>query len=304
MVVLNPLVLALLITVSLVAAICPAGSIQGLSPESCYSISKQSLSWTDAEQECVSQGGHLVSVTSDIKNTFIQSTVLYFTSGVFWIGGYKDVVRNKWRWSDGSRWSYTNWAAGQPVSASYCVYYDSSSGQWSATDCGSEQTYLCDLGPIGGVASLQPFPPSLPTVVPPPALCSPGWFALASSDLCYMTVQNYATWPAASAACNQQSGQLVSITNAAVQEELLAQVANLCNGGCWIGLHLSKYSNNFQWSDGSPLAYTNWYPGQPGSTPADSVYMNTQYNGQWMTYDGENQNFDYICERASFVNGR
>ncbi|RYZ90652.1 MAG: C-type lectin domain-containing protein, partial [Proteobacteria bacterium] len=34
----------------------------------------------------------------------------------------------------------------------------------------------------------------------------------------------------------------------------------------WIGLHRSTPTGHFAWSDGSPLEYANWFPGEPNNT--------------------------------------
>ena len=52
------------------AASCPEGwqRFEG----SCYQFTVEpALQWTDAEAQCVSQGGHLVSITSQAEQDFI-----------------------------------------------------------------------------------------------------------------------------------------------------------------------------------------------------------------------------------------
>src|SRR5688572_12147153 len=51
---------------------CPTGSVQGLTPDDCYSVSTKKLLWRDAEIDCTKQGGHLTSVQSAFENNFIQ----------------------------------------------------------------------------------------------------------------------------------------------------------------------------------------------------------------------------------------
>eukprot|EP00961_Rhodomonas_salina_P068057 913535-Rhodomonas_salina.1 len=80
--------------------------------------------WTEAEAECKTYGGHLASVASAAENDLVYK--LYVISGArdgydaMWLGFSDDpslikaAEENKWAWSDGSEASYTSWDAGQP----------------------------------------------------------------------------------------------------------------------------------------------------------------------------------------------
>ena len=74
--------------------------------------------WYEAEEDCVRQGGHLPSVTSDDENKQVgKSTIDWYK----WIGGRRD-NDNHWTWSDRSEWNYTNWDQGkeQPNTECFC----------------------------------------------------------------------------------------------------------------------------------------------------------------------------------------
>ena len=73
-------------------------------------------SWTAAEAEAATHGGHLVSITSAAEQNFILNT---FLSGpdlrrILWIGLNDAATEGRYVWSDGSPLGYTNWQRGEP----------------------------------------------------------------------------------------------------------------------------------------------------------------------------------------------
>ena len=78
-----------------------------------YKIFTVSLSWFDAYTYCNELGGHLVTITSEEEQTFVET---YMNSQSFssraWIGAYSDSV--KWQWITDEEFDYTNWSTNQP----------------------------------------------------------------------------------------------------------------------------------------------------------------------------------------------
>ncbi|KAH7698004.1 hypothetical protein AAVH_34908, partial [Aphelenchoides avenae] len=114
----NFLLIQLLLCASVFAirtahAACPAGTIQGLSSSDCFILQPTASSWLDAEERCVRAGGHLASVSSRLMNSFLLSKVVTQScpASTYWLGGsYNLQQTGSWSWSDGQRFSYTNWA--------------------------------------------------------------------------------------------------------------------------------------------------------------------------------------------------
>ena len=68
--------------------------------------------WHDAELYCNKEDGHLASVTNKRMHDYIWSKKkLLDKSTEFWIGGTDEEKEGKWRWTDGSPWSFTFWGA-------------------------------------------------------------------------------------------------------------------------------------------------------------------------------------------------
>lgn len=94
-------------------------------------------SWTNAESEAVSVGGHLVTINNSDEESWLKQT---FGTETFYIGFTDTAVEGEWRWIgeveepgqhwDGGIWqdpdnfpsnpiqtSYTNWGSGEPNNA-------------------------------------------------------------------------------------------------------------------------------------------------------------------------------------------
>lgn len=85
-------------------------------------------------------------------------------------------------------------------------------------------------------------------------------------------------WTSAQAVCQSYGGNL-AVINSEAENQFLASVIPLSSA--WIGCSDLASEGNFQWVNGDPLTYTNWYAGQPNN------YNNSQHcvelldDGQW-----------------------
>ena len=79
-----------------------------------YTVISQAVTWEEAESYCTAHGGHLASITS--QEEWDQALAAMRASGrkVFWIGGTRDSGDDMFYWIDGSPWSFTAWADGEP----------------------------------------------------------------------------------------------------------------------------------------------------------------------------------------------
>ncbi len=93
------------------------------------------------------------------------------------------------------------------------------------------------------------------------------------------------TWGVAEADAVAWGGHLVAINDAAEQAFLTGQWGQ--TGVLWIGFTDQITENIFQWTNGEPSAYTNWYPGEPNDYNAvfggeDYAVMNwAEIPGSW-----------------------
>jgi len=91
----------------------------------------------------------------------------------------------------------------------------------------------------------------------------------------YELIKDQVTWTdardaAASSTYLGLTGRLVTITSAAENAFVVGRVAS-CEW-VWIGLSDAAQEGSFAWVDGEPLAFTNWYQGEPNNFDDNEDY--------------------------------
>merc|ERR1712037_204744 len=82
--------------------------------EHCYLWSTDKKKWTDAEDFCRKEGGHLASVHSNATFDFLWEGINRTGLPIAWLGGNDLEVEGTWKWVDCSPWNLTFWARGEP----------------------------------------------------------------------------------------------------------------------------------------------------------------------------------------------
>ena len=118
-------------------------------------------------------------------------------------------------------------------------------------------------------------------------------YAFAYNGKYYALTSAYGDWHAAEAKANSLGGHLVAVNNEAENNFLVQHFATGPNALklLWIGLNDFETEGTFVWSNGDPVTYTNFYPGEPNDYLGieDGVQMNLGvfYNGDpngWNDY--------------------
>ena len=98
--------------------------------------------------------------------------------------------------------------------------------------------------------------------------CSPGWVPL-NAD-CYVLLSNQLSWLDANVVCiDQLSAHLVSVHSPL--ENLFVDLLADLHGMPRLHLGLLADGNSQQWTDGSPLDFTNWAAGEGSDVPGQDT---------------------------------
>ncbi|XP_028654895.1 C-type lectin domain family 4 member E-like [Erpetoichthys calabaricus] len=97
--------------------LCPYGWL--IHQTSCYYISTDQMNWNDSQGDCMAKGGHLVIITNEKEQTFLNEHV---NKSHAWIGLSDLEEERKWIWVDSTTPTMRYWAEGQP-------------DDWNGEDC-------------------------------------------------------------------------------------------------------------------------------------------------------------------------
>jgi len=105
------------------------------------------------------------------------------------------------------------------------------------------------------------------------------------------------TWEQAKEKCDEDGGILASPKNTVENQALMnAMNASGDKGPFWFGV--TKIGNNWTWSDGTPLTWTNWWRNWPPSD--DDTCALVWRKGHWSSYsDGCQPHEKYVCQYIS-----
>ena len=87
----------------------------------CYWTRSSSQTWSEAQQSCTLQNGHLVTILSAEENAFVVSMAQFSPSfSDTWIGatdgknGTDRTGAGTYKWVSNEAWGYSSWEQGQP----------------------------------------------------------------------------------------------------------------------------------------------------------------------------------------------
>lgn len=106
------------------------------------------------------------------------------------------------------------------------------------------------------------------------------------------------TWQVAQNICEGYGGYL-AVINDAEENAFLANILTLQSAFIGLSDHITE--GHFQWSNGDPITYSNWYAGQPNNYNNDQDYCEMLNDGTWN--DQYNyKSLEYIMEIPECIN--
>ncbi|MFO0591049.1 MAG: CotH kinase family protein [Polyangiaceae bacterium] len=105
--------------------------------------------YNSAEADCVSQGGHLLSIHDQATQDAAWAGASSTAGGQWWIGVNDQSAEGVYVWTDGTPLNFLDWNAGEPNNAGDsedCGHLaDWAGGLWNDIPCGDPQNYICEL---------------------------------------------------------------------------------------------------------------------------------------------------------------
>ncbi|KAG8138948.1 hypothetical protein E2320_001758, partial [Naja naja] len=90
---------------------------------SSYSTVSPKMTWEEARKKCESENSKLATIVDTYAESFIWLQVFKYKEPV-WIGLSSKENDARYKWVSNWRLTYTNWAAGEPLHKTACVYLD------------------------------------------------------------------------------------------------------------------------------------------------------------------------------------
>ena len=103
--------LSALIAAGLLAAAAQAAPVLTYNGKD-YFYATPATSWSNAESQAVSMGGHLVAINDAAEQSALDTA--FGGTEVLWIGLRDLLGNNNWSWTGGDAVTYTNWQSGEP----------------------------------------------------------------------------------------------------------------------------------------------------------------------------------------------
>ncbi|XP_041040880.1 macrophage mannose receptor 1 [Carcharodon carcharias] len=251
----------------------------------------EQLSWKNARDRCISEGGNLASVQNAKEQAFINMKLEGFPVNV-WIGLNDINKESKYLWTEGRGVNYTNWAKGFPTGQRYsyddpatdCVTVivnaRKNAGTWKDEYCDLKRGFICQK--YKDRALMLQSTTMAPT----------SYIKYANGS--YRLVAFKLKWQDARKVCEAEGAEIVSITNVFEHSLLILEAAKF-GQKLWIGLNGNETSRQYRWVDGWRLRYSKWEAGEPKINDG-CVFMNL--DGSWKTSKCDDEHYA-ACKKSS-----
>ncbi|XP_067385114.1 macrophage mannose receptor 1-like [Channa argus] len=256
----------------------------------CFHLNRTQKRWPDAQRQCRSEGGDLVSIRNLEDQSFVISQLGYESTDELWIGLNDKKTEGLFEWSDHSTVSFTSWEYGKPAVSSDiqdCVVVTGENGNWADRICEDKHGFIC-----------MKMSASTPTgeEVEQDVGCKTGWRRHGS--YCYFIATERKTFDEAKHACMTSESYLADVSNGVDNAFLISLVGMRPAKYFWLGLSNQKNTDEFVWTNKNSVKFTHWNAEMPGHQQG-CVAMNTGiYAGLWDVLPCTNRE-KYICKHQA-----
>jgi len=186
-----------------------------------------------------------------------------------WIGYNDQDSEGSWTWPDGGPTDFENWRWGEPgggdgldedcTALLHTTSTESYEGKWVDEHCESAAW-------VGGYAC------QVPVDVPS---CPDGWSSMDDGVRCVQVFESTSdTWDTAETACIDLGGDLASVLSESDNTQIFGLASGLDAQSIWIGFNDIASEDDWEWSAGDAVSFTNWESGEPnGGTSENCVEM-------------------------------
>ena len=118
-----------------------------------YELYNESMTWESAKLFCEKKGGHLVTISDEKENEFVNGMRCRNLSTDYqqsiWLGGSDAANEGTWSWITGESFTYSNWEPNEPnggTSQNYLQMY--SSGNWDDVQNEAGRFVVCEYDSV------------------------------------------------------------------------------------------------------------------------------------------------------------
>ncbi len=106
--------------------------------------------YQEAEAYCKSKGGYLATITSKEENEKVYQYIRSKGCDSAFFGLHDLEIEGEWKWNTGEKFSYSNWADGEPNGLNNenygMFYYQYPDGKWNDGDFYDNPSFICEWG--------------------------------------------------------------------------------------------------------------------------------------------------------------
>ncbi|XP_040911918.1 macrophage mannose receptor 1-like [Toxotes jaculatrix] len=256
----------------------------------CFHLNRTQITWPDAQRQCRTEGGDLVSMRNVEDQSFVISQLGYASTDELWIGLNDRRTEQLFDWSDQSTVTFTSWEYGRPfVSGNIkdCVLISGEKGNWADHVCEEKHGFICMKRSA-----------SRPTgdEVEQDAGCKAGWKRHGS--YCYFVGTETKTFDEATHDCKSSGSYLADVSTAVDNAFLVSLVGLRPEKYFWLGLSNQKNIDQFVWTNTDSVRFTHWNAQMPGHQQGCVALATGIFAGLWDVLPCDNKQ-KYICKHQA-----